>query len=112
MFGKKFNDGPDPREVTNAEAAGAYQSEAATFVDVREPEEWAAGHIPGAIHIPLGDLSRRADEIPTDGRIVTVCRVGQRSLTAVDILEAKGRKDVKSMAGGMVEWAQNGRPIE
>jgi rhodanese-related sulfurtransferase len=112
VFRKMFNMGPDPREITNEDAAAAYADEGATFVDVREPEEWASGHMPGAVHIPLGDLAKRAGELPTDGRIITVCRSGARSLNAVDILSASGRKDVVSMAGGMIEWGKSGRPVE
>lgn len=112
MLGKMFNTGPDPREIANGDAAEIYESDDATFVDVREPDEWAAGHMPGATHIPLGDLATRANELPADGKIITVCRSGQRSLTAVDILKKTGRKDAKSMAGGMIEWAKSGRPVE
>jgi rhodanese-related sulfurtransferase len=107
-----FKAGPDPREITNTDAATVYEEEGAIFVDVREPEEWADGRMPGAVHIPLGDLARRADELPTDEKIVTVCRSGGRSLDAVDILKASGREDVVSMAGGMIEWARSGRPVE
>jgi rhodanese-related sulfurtransferase len=109
---KMFNQQPDPREISNSEAASVYLENGATFVDVREPEEWAEGHMPGAVHIPLGDLAKRANELPTDGKIVTVCKAGGRSLNAVDILKASGREDAVSMAGGMDEWSKNGRPVE
>jgi rhodanese-related sulfurtransferase len=112
MLKRMFNQEPDPREISNSEAASVYLDNGATFVDVREPEEWADGHMPGAVHIPLGDLSRRVNELPADGKIVTVCKSGGRSLDAVDILTSSGRQDVVSMAGGMVEWARSGRPVE
>ena len=112
MFNKLFQMGPDPREITNTDAAKVYEEKGATFVDVREQSEWNAGHMPGSIHIPLGDLTRRAGELPADKPIVTVCRSGNRSLYAVDMLQAKGHGDVKSMAGGLVEWASSGRPLE
>lgn len=112
MLGKLFNNEPDPREITNADAAKIYEEKRATFVDVREPEEWAEGHMPGAVHIPLGDLQRRAGELPKEGDIITVCRSGGRSLDAVDILERTGRPGAKSMAGGMIEWQKSGRPVE
>ncbi len=60
-------------EVDAAEAARVWVERSAQLVDVREPDEWAEGHMPGALHIPLGDLARRADEFPADGRIITVC---------------------------------------
>jgi len=103
---------PDPREITNEEGAGIYREHAAIFVDVREPDEWAEGHMPGAIHIPLGDLAQRLKELPGEKPIVTVCRSGKRSLVAVDILEAAGRSGAKSLAGGMLEWKKQGLPIE
>lgn len=112
MFGNLFSMGPDAREITNDDAATAYVDDSAVFVDVREPDEWNDGHMPGAVHIPLGDLHRRGNELPQDRKIVTVCHSGQRSLYAVDTLNALGYDDVKSMAGGMIEWARKGRPLE
>ena len=112
MLKTTFKKDPDPREITNGEAAETYDAKGATFVDVREPDEWAAGHLPGAIHIPLGELAARAGELPADEEIITVCRSGGRSLKAVDVLEASGRKGSRSMAGGMIEWTKNGRPVE
>lgn len=112
MFGRLFDLGPDTRELTNDEAATVYEKTGAVFVDVREQSEWDSGHMPGATHIPLGDLPRRAAELPAGSRIITVCRSGYRSLDAVDILRARGFSDVKSMAGGMLEWVQHGRAVE
>jgi rhodanese-related sulfurtransferase len=82
-----FKKDPDPREISNTDAADVYKEPGVTFVDVREPDEWAEGHMPGAVHIPLGDLARRAGELPAEGHIITVCKAGGRSLKAVDILE-------------------------
>lgn len=102
----------DPREITNDDAAQVYDEQGAVFVDVREPNEWASGHMPGAIHIPLGNLAQRSGELPKDRRIITVCRSGGRSLNAIDTLARAGFGDVKSMAGGMIEWSKRGRPVE
>jgi hydroxyacylglutathione hydrolase len=112
MFGQLFDKGPDPREITNDEAAKVYDKKDAVFVDVRELAEWDSGHLPGATHIPLGDLPRRASELPVGRRIITVCRSGYRSLDAVNILQSQGHGNVKSMAGGIVEWARQGRAVE
>lgn len=113
MLGKLFGKQDDPREITNADSADVYgRQDGTTFLDVREPDEWAEGHLPGAVHIPLGDLQQRAGELPSDERIVTYCRSGGRSLKAVDILSAAGHQDSKSMAGGMIEWKKQGRPVE
>jgi len=103
---------PDPREITNTDAAAVYGHDDAVFVDVRERDEWAAGHIPGAVHIPLGELARRKNELSRDQQVIALCRSGRRSLDAVDILTAAGFPDVKSMAGGMIEWSRSGRPVE
>ena len=76
----------------------------AVVVDVREPDEWAAGHAPGAVHIPLGDLPARIDELPeTDTSLPVVCRSGGRSGRAVEWLVQQGF-DVVNVEGGMRAW--------
>jgi len=90
-----------------ARAAGAAQ-----IVDVREPDEWAAGHIPGAHHIPLGDLGRRMGELKADRPVITVCRSGRRSLTAAEALLKSGFTDAASLAGGMIAWTNAKQPVE
>lgn len=112
MLEKLFSKRDDPREISTAEAATVFGNDGAVFVDVRENDEWAEGHMPGAVHIPLGDLSRRATELPEGQKIITVCRSGRRSLDAVDILHHAGFQDVKSMAGGVIEWSKQGCPLE
>ena len=98
-----------PAEVSVAEAltlreAGAY------VLDVREPSEWAAGHIAGATLIPLGELASRVNEVPRDRQVVVVCRSGNRSAQGRDVLLAAGHPSVTSMAGGMNDWAAAGYP--
>lgn len=78
-------------------------------LDVREDLEWQHGHIDAATHIPLGHLLARLDEVPS-GRVLVVCKVGSRSAQAVQYLNAAGH-DVVNLAGGMLDWAQAGRPI-
>jgi rhodanese-related sulfurtransferase len=80
-----------------------------SVLDVREPVEWAYGHIEGAVHIPLMELIQRLDEVPS-GRVVVVCKVGARSAQAVAYLSQQGY-DVANLDGGMVEWAGDGRPM-
>lgn len=82
------------------------------LVDVREPDEWASGHAPGARHIPLGQLERRMHELPKDGEIITVCRSGGRSSRAADILRRAGFQRVRNLAGGMNAWKKDGLPVE
>ena len=84
--------------------ANQMRDDGAFILDVREPNEWEAGHIPGATLIPLGELESRLDEVPTDQSVVVVCRSGNRSATGRDILLNAGFTDVTSMAGGMNEW--------
>jgi hydroxyacylglutathione hydrolase len=83
-----------------------------TVVDVRSATEWAAGHIPGAIHIPLGYLNERLGEIPTGRPIVVQCQGGGRSSIAASVLEQAGRGDVANLSGGITAWAAAGFPIE
>jgi len=83
--------------------------EGLTVLDVREPMEWAHGHIQGALHIPLGVLTARVDELPA-GQTLVVCKVGGRSAQAVMWLQQQGH-DVVNLAGGMLDWEAAGRPM-
>lgn len=83
-------------------------------LDVREPDEWAAGHAPEAIHIPLGELPARAAELaelPDDQPVYVVCRGGGRSARAAAWLNAAGIVEAVNVAGGMKSWATEGRPL-
>jgi rhodanese-related sulfurtransferase len=80
--------------------------------DVREPDEWDEGRMPTAVLIPLGELPARHGELDPARPVVTVCHSGRRSLTAAEILLDAGFSDVRSLAGGMVAWAEAGQPIE
>ena len=93
-------------------ATAASMQEAGAFVlDVREPDEWAAGHIDGATLIPLGELASRTAEVPQDQDIVVVCHSGNRSAQGRDILLAAGYPAVTSMDGGMTAWTAAGLPV-
>jgi len=80
----------------------------AVLIDVREPDEWAAGHAPDARHLPLGDL--RATALPADRTLITVCRSGKRSSVAAEKLRAAGLS-VRNLTGGMQAWAAAGLPV-
>ncbi len=84
--------------------AGAY------LLDVREDDEWAAGHAPDAVHIPVGNLNERAAEIPQDHEVYVICRSGTRSTYAAQALAGAGWKTV-NVADGMTGWAVAGRPM-
>lgn len=79
-------------------------------LDVREPVEWHHGHVEGALHVPLGELVARLDEVPADRQVLVVCRVGGRSAQAVAWLAQQGREAV-NLDGGMLDWAAAGRPM-
>ncbi|HVW42392.1 MAG TPA: rhodanese-like domain-containing protein [Amycolatopsis sp.] len=84
-----------------------------TLIDVREHDEWAAGHAPGAVHIPLGELPARVEELaqlPDDKPLYVVCRSGGRSARAAMWLNASGWEAV-NVAGGMKSWHTEGRPV-
>ena len=98
-----------PAEVSTAEALALRES-GAFVLDVRQPEEWNAVHIPGATLIPLGELSSRLSEVPKDRQVLVVCRSGNRSAQGRDILLGAGFPSVTSMAGGMNDWAAAGYP--
>lgn len=85
--------------------------DAAVMVDVREQHEWDAGHAPGAVHIPLGDLPRRLGDLPDDTATVPIiCRSGNRSGRAVAWLVRQGF-DVANVDGGMIAWALAGKEM-
>lgn len=81
----------------------------ATVLDVRELDEWRLGRIEGSVHIPLGDLPDRLDDVPA-GRIVCVCRTGSRSLVATKFLVRSGR-DAVNLDGGLLAWFLDGEPL-
>lgn len=80
------------------------------LLDVREPEEWVAGHAPAARHIPLGELGARSGEIPADQTVYVICRSGNRSAHATHALNGAGWRAV-NVVGGMHEWEAAGRPM-
>lgn len=81
------------------------------LLDVREDWEYAAGHIPGTVLIPLGQLSNRLSELPTDKTIVAICRSGNRSTQATQLLKQSGFT-VHNMEGGMLAWEQARYAVE
>lgn len=83
-----------------------------TLVDIREPYEWATGHLPGAIHIPMNDVPDRLSEIPTDKPVVIVCEHGSRSLRVAQFLIDEDYTDVYDMQDGTHGWRVKGLPIE
>jgi rhodanese-related sulfurtransferase len=90
-----------PNDVTD----GTY------LLDVREDDEWVAGHIEGAVHIPMSGLLGRVGEVPKDGDVVVVCKVGARSAQVAAYLAQQGWPNVRNLDGGVVEWLRSGRAL-
>lgn len=97
-----------PAEVTPKMVEELRATGEIVIIDVREPEEFALGRIPGATLIPLGELAERTDEVPTDKPVVMVCRSGNRSAQAVQILQKAGFTNIHNMTGGMIAWTAEG----
>jgi len=98
------SDDVQPSVLSTALPAGVF------LLDVREDDEWAAGHAPEAVHIPVGTLNERAAEIPQDREVFVICRSGARSAYAAQALTGAGWKAV-NVADGMTGWAVAGRPM-
>lgn len=99
-----------PAEVTVHELAAA-SAEGAVVVDVREPDEYVAGHVPQAMLMPLRTVPDRHQELPKDEPIYLVCAVGARSMQAAHYLSQLGY-DVRNVAGGTHDWMAAGLPVE
>jgi rhodanese-related sulfurtransferase len=82
----------------------------APLLDVREPDEWAAGHAPTAQHLPMSELTARLDELPDDEPLYVICRSGGRSARVVAYLAGQGYPAV-NVDGGMQAWSAQGRAI-
>ncbi len=98
-----------PLEVDLETFAQAYQ-QGATVLDVRNPDEYASAHVPGAVLIPLPELASRQEEIPEGDPLYVICAVGGRSLTATKALVDAGYRAV-SVAGGTNGWIERGGQI-
>ena len=93
-----------PEVLSAALPAGVF------LLDVREDDEWTAGHAPDAVHLRLGELGARVDELPRDREVYVICRSGARSAYAAQALTAGGVHAV-NVADGMTGWAVAGRPM-
>ncbi|MCU1636901.1 MAG: hypothetical protein JWQ68_2140 [Cryobacterium sp.] len=82
-----------------------------TVIDVREPEEYAAGRATGAVNVPLGEVASRLAEIPAHGPVYLICHSGGRSARVTEALSVNGF-DAINVIGGTSAWAQAGLPIE
>lgn len=95
----------DLAELERAHAEGAL------VVDVREPDEYASGHVPGARSVPLDSVPDRLGELPKDQPVYVVCKSGGRSAKGAEVMAQAGL-DARSVDGGTAGWIESGRPVE
>lgn len=100
MFGQQI-----PGVRADDVAAEAY------LIDVRDDDEWTAGHAPDARHLPMMDVPGHLEHVPTEGDVVIVCRSGNRSGHVVAFLRQRGWDNVRNLDGGMIDWVAAGRPL-
>ena len=101
------------REVSPREAADMRRRGDVVFLDVREPNEWNLGRVPGALHIPRGILESNIEmRVPRPASVVIYCAAGNRSALAADTLQQMGYTNVVSMADGWRGWVHNGGEVE
>lgn len=80
-------------------------------LDVRREDEWDEGHIEGALHIYVGHLEERINEVPTNRPVAVICRVGNRASLGASILRRGGHREVYTVLGSMAAWKKAGYPI-
>jgi rhodanese-related sulfurtransferase len=95
----------DVAELAEKREAGA------PLIDVREPDEYAAAHVPGATLIPLGTVTERVAEVPSAGTVYVICARGNRSQRAAEFYRSQGI-DAVNVAGGTMAWVDAGRPFD
>jgi rhodanese-related sulfurtransferase len=106
MFKNVFSRAPDPVDFPLEAFAKAVRAGEVTVVDVRESHEFASGHIPGSVNLPLSRFD--PGRLPKGKPVVLICQAGGRSRDAVRRAHAAGRDDVKHYAGGMSHWRLHG----
>ena len=96
----------EPQRVAELQRTGDLE-----LIDVRQPDEWEQGHIPGARHIVLEELPSHADSVARERKVVFCCRSGNRSAMAADAFAQAGY-DAHNLAGGVLAWQEGGLPLE
>ena len=92
-------------EIAPAEVGDTY------LLDVREADEWAAGRVPGSVHLPMSEIQARLAEVPHDRPLAVVCRVGARSAQVAAWLRHQGYRAV-NVEGGLLRWQRDGLPLD
>jgi rhodanese-related sulfurtransferase len=98
-------------DLADAARAKALLLDGAASLDVREPEEYAAGHIEGAIHVPLGSLAANSNLVPRDRPVVVYCGHGERASTGASLLETAGFRYLVNLDGGIGAWEDAGEAV-
>lgn len=101
-----------PVDIDTATVDSLRDRDDVVILDVREDWEYAEGHIPGAVLLPVGSIPDRLSEIPQDKTVVAVCRSGNRSNQATQFLRQQGFDNVHNMEGGMIAWGEAGLPVD
>ena len=81
-------------------------------LDVRSPEEFKEGHVPGAVNVPYDQIASRLADVPKDKDVVLYCRTGRRAGIAAEVLQANGYTRLSHLEGDMTAWVEKGRPVE
>ena len=105
----------DPREPftrIDVKEADDMMNDGAAVIDVREPHEYTAGHVPGAKLIPVNTVYAKREELPRDKDLIFVCAVGQRSALACEMAAAAGLTRLYNLEGGTDAWIKSGMPAE
>lgn len=101
-----------PRNELTPSQAQEHLARGALLLDVRENDEWEAGHVDGARHIPLGEIEKRMNELLSDRETVCMCRSGRRSAKAQAVIaECTPEKTTYNLRGGILQWVKDGLPI-
>jgi rhodanese-related sulfurtransferase len=110
--GPMSDDAPQVPEI-DVDALTRLHSQGVYVLDVREPDEYTSGHVPGAVPIPLGEIPARAAEVPTDREVYVVCGSGGRSRRAAEYLNGQGARATKAtnVMGGTKGWIAAGNPV-
>jgi rhodanese-related sulfurtransferase len=100
-------------EITPENALAESEKGNVVFLDVREPNEWNLGHVPGAVHLPRGQIENRIEQlVDRDARVIVYCGGGSRSALATDTLRQLGYDKASSMKAGFRGWVEAGGEIE
>lgn len=110
LFGLFSKRAPDPSVVAHDEFVTAVKAKSCLIVDVREPNEFASGRVPGAVNHPLSQFDPK--RLPMGKPVVLICRSGARSANALSKARSAGREDVRHYAGGTMGWQGQGLPTE